>query len=78
MSPSGESIRKENQDRGSFEDRVAILFEELEMAIKWGRPSILLAVYKSEFIRAEAEASLEKQVSEVGQVALFLLIPTRI
>jgi len=74
MSQSSESLRKENQDRGSFEDRVAILFEELEMAIKWGRPSILLAVYKSEFIRAEAEASLEEKLSEVGQVVYRLQV----
>lgn len=74
MSPSGESIGKENQDRGSLEDRVAILFEELVMAIKWGRPSILLAVYKSEFIRAEAEASLEEKLAKVGQVVYRLQI----
>ena len=74
MSPSGESIRKENQDRGSFEDRVAILFEELEMAIKWGRPSILLVVYKSEFTRAEAEALLEEKLAKVEQVVYHLQI----
>lgn len=74
MSQSSESIRIESQDRGSFEDRVAILFEELEMAIKWGRPSILLAVYKSEFIRAEAEASLEEKLSEVGQMVYRLQV----
>jgi len=74
MSPSGESIRKENQDRGSFEDRVAILFEELGMAIKWGRPSILFAVYKSEFIRAEAESLLEEKLAKVGQVVYHLQI----
>ena len=38
-----------------FEDRIDILFRELELAIKWQRPSVLLSIYSSEYVRADAD-----------------------
>jgi len=52
---------------GSFEDRITTLLEEIELAIKWDRPSILLAVYPSEIINDLAQESLEKQLEWLGQ-----------
>ena len=47
MNNTYQDIRVAYQEVESFEDRVDILFRELELAIKWQRPSILLAVYSS-------------------------------
>jgi len=51
----------------SFEEHVATLYGELEQAIKWDRPSILLAIYSSEFIRADAEEALTAELNKLGQ-----------
>jgi len=50
----------------SFDERINRLFRELEQAVKWNRPSILLAVYSSEFVRADAEAALGAKLHELG------------
>jgi len=50
-----------------FTERVSRLYRELERAIKWNRPAILLAIYSSEFVRADAEAALAARLREIGQ-----------
>lgn len=55
-----------------LEDRVDILFREIELAVKWARPSILLAVYGSEYVYEEAAAALENHLVDIGQVAVHL------
>jgi Flp pilus assembly protein TadD len=69
MSKASSSPPYQTEGYESFEDRLGSLFEELELAVHWQRPSILIAVYESEFIRAEAEAALTRQLSELGQQA---------
>jgi len=44
-----------------------MLFEELELAVRWERPSILVAVYESEFVREEAQSLLAGRLSALGQ-----------
>jgi tetratricopeptide (TPR) repeat protein len=51
----------------TFDEKVDILFEELELAIKWDRPSILIAVYESEFLRRDVSNSLEARLAELDQ-----------
>ena len=51
----------------SFDERLDIFFREIELAIKWQRPSILLAIYPSEVIHAEVEAALESKIISFGQ-----------
>jgi tetratricopeptide (TPR) repeat protein len=51
----------------SFEDRVDILFSELELAIKWDRPSILLAIFSSEYVATDAQIKLAAKLRELGQ-----------
>ncbi|MBI5964733.1 MAG: hypothetical protein HY863_14740, partial [Chloroflexi bacterium] len=46
-------------ETNAFDERVEILSNELELAIKWDRPSTLLAVYNSEYVRTDAETALE-------------------
>src|SRR5665648_397801 len=56
-----------NRSSESFEDRITTLLEEIDLAIKWDRPSILLAVYASEVINNQAQESLEKHIEWLGQ-----------
>ena len=51
----------------SLSDRVDQLARELELAIRWDRPSILLAVYSSVYVVSEAVWALETRLREGGQ-----------
>lgn len=53
-----------------IEDRIDILFKELELANTWQRPSILLAIYSSEYIHSDASAALENQLIDIGMKAV--------
>jgi superkiller protein 3 len=57
-----------------FEDRVDILFHELELATKWQRPSVLLAIYSSDTIRDDADIALENRLHNLGQSAYHIKI----
>ncbi len=51
----------------SFDERVEILAKELELAIQWNRPCILLVVYNSEYVRADVESAIENFLIERRQ-----------
>ena len=61
----------------SFEEHVATLYGELEQAIKWDRPSILLAIYSSEFVRADAEDALTAELIKLGQTSIHYHVSGR-
>lgn len=61
----------------SFDERVEILAGELELAVKWQRPCILLVVYRSEYVRAEAQAALENRLFDLGQRSAHLGLKNR-
>ena len=50
----------------SFDDNLDILFDEIALAAKWGRPSLLLAVHKSRFGQDKAEKALEVRLNQEG------------
>lgn len=58
----------------SLEARVEMLFRELELAIRWQRPSILFAVYRSEYVRADAALLLARKLEVEGQQILWLTL----
>jgi len=64
-----DSCGKASPDVEPFEDRIDILFRELELAIHWQRPSILFAVYGSERILTDAELALEGKLIDLGHKA---------
>jgi len=64
------SPRRQDSDVEPFEERVASLYEELELAVRWERPSILIAVYESEFVRTQAETILAARLAALGQRAV--------
>jgi len=57
-----------------FDDRVDTLFGELELAVKWNRPSILLAVYKSELVQADIERLLNARLAQIGIKVVHILV----
>jgi len=67
MNNTYQDIRVATQEVEPFEDRVDILFRELELAIKWQRPSILLAVYSSEYVHADAKTTLKNRLIDLAQ-----------
>ena len=69
-----ESVSVETNYLEPFEDRIDILFRELELATKWQRPSVLLAIYSSEYVRADADIALENRLHDLGQSAYHIKI----
>lgn len=55
-------------------ERVDILFRELEMAGHWERPSILFAIYRTDTIRDLAMAALRESLGSIGQKVQMLLL----
>jgi len=62
-----QAVRTAYPEIEPFEDRVDILFRELELAIKWQRPSILLAIYSSEYVYTDAKTSLKYKLTDIIQ-----------
>ncbi len=58
----------------SFDERVDILFRELELAVKWDRPSILLAIYSSGYVAADAQGKLATKLRELDQTATLYVV----
>jgi len=57
-----------------FVERVDRLYRELERAVHADRPSILLAIYRSERIRREAAAALSSRLQKLGQEVLEYVV----
>jgi tetratricopeptide (TPR) repeat protein len=55
-------------------DRVDRLARELGLAIRWDRPSILLAVYSSMYVMGDAAAALEAQLRKGGQQVVWVRV----
>jgi tetratricopeptide (TPR) repeat protein len=55
-------IGETSQEALKVQERLLIFSEELELAKKWNRPSLLIATYKSEYVRDFAEAMLQAMI----------------
>jgi len=62
------------QSPETIEDRVEMLYEELSLAVKWDRPSILLAIYATDLVCSEAQLMLEKRLRTLGQAVSRLTV----
>jgi len=58
------------EDSRSFDANVQALFEELELATQWHRPSILLAICKSKITHDKAQEALQKKLVGLGQTVV--------
>src|ERR1700690_4431301 len=63
-----------SQNIKSFDENIELLFQELELAIKWERPSILLAIHKSKFGQDKAARTLEKKLDKLGQKVINIIV----
>ena len=61
-------------NRLSFEENIDTLLEELLLADKWKRPSILLAVHKSKFGQVKAETALEGKLNKLGLTVTRIMV----
>jgi tetratricopeptide (TPR) repeat protein len=55
------------EETETLEIRINRLFWELKQSLAFDQASILLAVYRSEFVRADVEAELTQRLRELGQ-----------
>ena len=54
-------------DLETLDDQLDSIFHELDLSLRWKRPSILFAIYNSSVIRRSAQDSLEKLILAAGQ-----------
>ena len=76
MSTPYPSANNSDPQTETLQERVDTLSEEIGLAVKWNRPSILLAVYRSALVCAQAQWMLAQQVSKMGQALYHLTINT--
>jgi tetratricopeptide (TPR) repeat protein len=67
MISADQEIRVQVATVEPFEDRIDILYRELELATKWERPSVLLVIFSSEYVHTDAEVALENRLAGIGQ-----------
>lgn len=77
MMPPIDIATLQNQPGESFNERLAILYSELSLAVKWQRPSILIAVYLSEIIRAQAQNTLSSRLEAIHQKVAAVRVNAR-
>jgi len=58
----------------AFKEGLGILVEEIELAMHWNRPSILLAIHNSKTGQIETQRSLEKEIIKKGRQVKHLRI----
>jgi tetratricopeptide (TPR) repeat protein len=61
-----------NKPNDPFEEVLNTLFDELKMAARWHRPSILLVSYSSKLPLWDAQISLKKKLQKIKQTVYFL------
>ncbi len=67
-----------SRPRAARDPREDILFSELELSIRWNRPSLLFAVYDSQETRRQVTRRLARRLSRLGQRCVnFRITPAR-
>jgi len=60
--------------RNKFDETIDFLLEELAQAMKWDRPSILLAVHKSKLSQNKAESALKNKLKKIGANVIEIVV----
>ena len=55
-------------------EKVALILDELKMAVKWQRPSLIIVVYRSELTRRTLQDQLANALSRFGQISTPFII----
>jgi hypothetical protein len=58
----------------TIEDGVSVLFDELELSLRWKRPSILIAVVPNSKIAGAAKAKLTEGLTGIGQTVISIKV----
>jgi tetratricopeptide (TPR) repeat protein len=69
---NNDSLHSEHEIELSFQDRIDILYNEIELAVRWDRPSILFAIYRSDYIREEVNGILREKLKNIAQKTHFI------
>jgi tetratricopeptide (TPR) repeat protein len=65
---------REFNGKDKFEDRLNIVLDELSLGIQWARPSLILAVYRSEVVKNLVQTALAKSLVESGQAVFHYVV----
>lgn len=60
-------MNSEPSSLSMWEERLDILYRELELAIRWKRPSILFAICRSEYVRDQLMERLAERLRQIGK-----------
>ena len=69
-----QKLPAQSKKKDAIEDHLSTLFEELQLATRWQRPSILLAAYRSKLILIAAQIALEKRLRKIKQSVYLLQV----
>lgn len=61
---------QEVNGKGTIDERINIILDELSLGIKWESPCLIVAVYRSEIIKSMVQTILAKALGESGQAVL--------
>jgi hypothetical protein len=64
----------EYNGKNSIADRAKLVLDELALGIQWERPSLILAVYRSEHIKNLVQTILSKSLGESGQSVFHFFV----
>jgi tetratricopeptide (TPR) repeat protein len=64
----------EDNGQDTFQERVNSILDEISLGIRWERPSLIVAVYRSEYTRNEVQALLAKSLETSGHAVLHYLV----
>ena len=57
-----------------FKERLDIIMDEISMGIQWDRPSLILAVYRSEHIKKVVQSQLTQSFGKINQSVFQYLV----
>jgi len=60
------------QGSASFEDSMEVLMQELDLAIRWHRPAVLLVAYGSVYVRDDSVSMLENFLTDRDQKIVWI------
>jgi tetratricopeptide (TPR) repeat protein len=63
--------------KDTFEERVYIILDELSLGTRWERSSLILVVYRSEYIKNLVQIRLTKSIGESNQVVFHYAVDKR-
>jgi len=61
-----------HRESASFEDRLEVLTQELEFAIRWHRSAVLMVAYGSVYVRDDSVSMLENFLMDQGQKIVWI------